>query len=297
MIDNQLKGAGLGFRRELLPELHQASANSLSSIDFFEIAPENWLYAGGRYKKQLRAFTERFAFATHGLSLSIGSTEALDVELLKNIKCFLDAHNIALYTEHLSWCSDDGHLYDLLPIPCTEEAVHWVADRIRRAQDILERKIGFENASYYFSPPGAEMKEEAFISAVVEEADCMLHLDVNNIYVNSNNFGFDPLEYMKSLPLSKVCYMHVAGHYVEDDGIIVDTHGADVIDPVWSLLETSYDLLDTAMPKGFSAQMMPTCLERDFNFPEVPVLVSEVERIHRIQKVHDQMAEQKSVSC
>lgn len=279
-MENRLKGAGLGFRRELIPELQNTN---LENIDFFEIAPENWLHAGGRYAKQLREFTEQKPFATHGLSLSIGSTEELDVELLRNIKRFLDEHDISLYTEHLSWCSDDGHLYDLLPIPCTSDAVQWVSSRIKQAQDILERQIAFENASYYFSPPGAEMKEEAFISAVVNEADCLLHLDVNNIYVNSQNFGFDALDYMRALPLDKVCYMHVAGHYVEDDGIIVDTHGADVIDPVWTLLHSAYAYLQDVLPPDFSAAELPTCLERDFNFPAISELLVEVDKIRAIQ--------------
>ena len=276
----QLKGAGLGFRRELLPALEN---ESLDAIDFFEIAPENWLNAGGRFDKQLRAYTEQKPFSTHGLSLSIGSTEELDTDLLRNIKRFLDDHQISLYTEHFSWCSDDGHLYDLLPIPCTYDAVKWVSSRIRQAQDILDRQIGFENASYYFSPPGAEMKEEEFISAVVEESGCLLHLDVNNIYVNSQNFGFDPIQYMKALPLDKVCYMHVAGHFVEHDGIIVDTHGADVIDPVWQLLHSAYAELSQTLPNGFSADAMPTCLERDFNFPGFDVLEKEVLKIKEIQ--------------
>ncbi len=280
----KLAGAGLGFRRELMPQLKKAE---LQAVDFFELAPENWLHAGGRYEKDLRMFTERFAFAAHGLSLSIGSTEELDVELLKNTKRFLDQHGISLYTEHLSWCSDDGHLYDLLPIPCTEEAVHWVSDRIRKAQDILERQMGFENASYYFSPPGSEMKEEEFISAVVAESGCLLHLDVNNIFVNSRNFGFDAVEYMKSLPLDKVCYLHVAGHYVEKDGLIVDTHGADVIDPVWDLLHIAYDLLEQP------AHCYPTLLERDFNFPPLDDLIKEVGTIRSIQKKYQSRRSQR----
>lgn len=287
----QLSGAGLGFRRELLLALEQVS---LENIDFFEIAPENWLHAGGRFDKQLRKFTEQKPFATHGLSLSIGSTEELDTQLLKKIKHFLDDHGISLYTEHLSWCSDDGHLYDLLPIPCTSDAVSWVSSRIRQAQDILDRQIGFENASYYFSPPGAEMKEEEFISAVVEESGCLLHLDVNNIYVNSQNFGFDPIQYMKALPLDKVCYMHVAGHYVEDDGIIVDTHGADVIDPVWQLLNSAYSELGRVMPGGFDAASMPTCLERDFNFPSFEDLEKEVLQIKEIQSRYSKSVVEKT---
>lgn len=290
-MDTRLRGAGLGFRRELVAELQSAN---LDGIDFFEIAPENWLQAGGRFKRQLRSFTERKPFTTHGLSLSIGATEELDIELLKNIKQFLIEHDISLYTEHLSWCSDDGHLYDLLPIPCTEDAVKWVSARIRKAQDILDRQIGFENASYYFSPPGAEMKEEEFISAVVEESGCMLHLDVNNIYVNSQNFGFDPLAYMRALPLDKVCYLHVAGHFVEEDGIIVDTHGADVIDPVWQLLHAAYSELTAVMPAGFSAQDLPTCLERDFNFPGFDALQQEVNQIKTIQSQYRSNAREKT---
>lgn len=279
-MTKELFGAGLGLRREIIKDLKQAN---LENIDFFEIAPENWMHLGGIYKKNLREFTERFPFACHGLSLSIGSTEDLDTELLKSVRDFLKEHQISLYTEHLSWCSDDGHLYDLLPIPCTREAVRWVADRIKRAQDILGMQIGMENASYYLAPPGAEMKEEEFICEVVKEADCLLHLDVNNIYVNSNNFNFDALEYLKALPLERTCYIHVAGHYVEDDGIIVDTHGADVIDPVWDLLDKAYQHLSDSKGLALNASAIPSCLERDFNFPALAQLFSEVEQIRTLQ--------------
>ena len=274
-MNKKATGTGLGFRRELLPEL---CGGDLSGIDFFEIAPENWAGLGGRYGRDLRAFTERVPFVAHGLSLSIGSSDALDTGLLKQTKAFMAEHGIGLYTEHLSWCSFEGHLYDLLPIPCTSEAVHWVADRIRQAQDILGMRIGMENASYYFAPPGAEMKEEEFISAIVREADCLLHLDVNNVYVNSRNFGFDPVAYLQALPLDKVCYLHMAGHYVEPDGFLIDTHGAEIIDPVWDLLDVAYGLL------GERAADLPTCLERDFNFPPLAELLAEMERIRGRQE-------------
>jgi hypothetical protein len=263
-------GCGLGFRRELLDELKQGVP---SSIDFFELAPENWLGLGGRSAKDLRHFTERHAFACHGLSLDIGGPSPLDEALLRRIKAFMREHGISLYTEHLSWCGDDGHLYDLLPIPFTAAAVKWVAQRIRRAQDILEMRIGIENASYYVAPPGAELDETAFIRAVIEEADCLLHLDVNNIYVNSRNFGFDPMVFMDALPLERTCYLHMAGHYVEPDGLLVDTHGADVIDPVWALLDAAYARVGR----------LPTCLERDFNIPPLGELVGEVGRIAAAQ--------------
>ncbi|WP_019673646.1 HvfB family MNIO-type RiPP peptide maturase [Psychrobacter lutiphocae] len=283
----QLGGAGLGFRRELLAEMGKAD---LSDIDFFEISPENWLNSngqmGGQYHKQLRSFTEQHPFVCHGLSLSIGSTAPLDTALLKNIKAFMQTHDIGLYTEHLSWCSDtSGHLYDLLPIPCTEEAVYWVADRIKQAQDILGQQIGFENASYYFSPPtngvSCDMSDAEFISAVANEADCLLHLDVNNIYVNSQNFGFDAHDYLRQLPLERTCYLHVAGHHTEEDGLIVDTHGASVIDPVWALLSDAYALIK--QKTGRPASALPTCLERDFNFPSMDDLIDEVSYIRQLQ--------------
>lgn len=266
-----ISGAGLGFRRELIPAL---KAGVPDAIRFFEIAPENWLGMGGRSAKDLRAFTERHPFVCHGLSLSLGGPAPLDETLLRRIKAFMREHGIQLYTEHLSWCGDDGQLYDLLPIPFTEEAVRWTAERVRRAQDILGMRIGLENASYYVAPPGAEMNEIEFIRSVIEEADCLLHLDVNNIYVNSLNHGFDPAAFLRCLPLERTCYIHVAGHYVEPDGLVVDTHGAPVIDPVWALLEDAYSICGP----------QPTCLERDFNIPALETLTAEVGVIARIQR-------------
>ncbi|MEY2633273.1 MAG: hypothetical protein RIR00_1927 [Pseudomonadota bacterium] len=263
--------AGLGFRRELIPQL---LAGVPPAIEFFEIAPENWADLGGRSARQLRAFSERYPFVCHGLSLSLGGSLPLDMDLLQRIRRFMREHGSPLYTEHLSWCSDDGQLYDLLPLPCTHEAVRWVAGRIRQVQDVLGQRIGIENASYYVAPPGAEMDEAAFIRAVVEEADCLLHLDVNNIYVNSRNFGFDPLAFLQALPLERSCYVHVAGHYVADDGLIIDTHGADVIDPVWALLSAAYA----------RTGRLPTCLERDFHIPDLAQLNLEVETIARLQQ-------------
>jgi uncharacterized protein len=262
-------GAGLGLRRDLMNELESAAPRR---VDFMEVAPENWIGVGGRMGRQFRAFTERFPFVCHGLSLSIGSPAPLDEALLTDIRAFLDEHGIHLYTEHLSYCSDDGHLYDLLPIPFTEEAVHYVAGRVRRAQDILGRRIALENASYYASI-GAEMSELEFINAVLTEADCDLLLDVNNVYVNSVNHAYDPAAFLEGLPGERIVYAHVAGHYNEADDLIVDTHGADVIDPVWSLLEAAY--------RRFG--VFPTLLERDFNFPPVEALLREVDTIRRLQ--------------
>ncbi len=262
-------GAGLGFRRALLPELRDSGA---AGIDFFELAPENWIHAGGSLARDLRHFTERQPFVAHGLSLSLGGPAPLDENLLLEIRAFLDAHGIRAYTEHLSYCSDDGHLYDLMPIPFTEEAVRWVAGRIRRAQEILERPIAVENVSYY-AAPGARMSEIDFVRAVLDEADCGLLLDVNNIYVNAINHRYDAREFLRALPAARVCYFHVAGHYVEAPDLRVDTHGADICGEVWSLLDEAYALFGP----------VPTLLERDFNFPPLPALLREVADIRNRQ--------------
>jgi len=266
-------GAGLGLRRALTgPLLSRPDA----AVDFFEVAPENWIGVGGRLGQTLRAFTERHAFVCHGLSLSLGGPAPLDETLLARIRRFMDAHGIAAYSEHLSWCADDGHLYDLLPLAFTEEAVHHVAARIRQSQDILGRRIAVENSSYY-AMPDAGMGELEFVRAVLDEADCNLLLDVNNVYVNSINHRYDAAAFIDALPHARIAWIHVAGHYNEAPDLIVDTHGAPVIDPVWALLEHAYARFGS----------VPTLVERDFNFPPIDELLAEVERIRELQARHD----------
>ena len=267
--DFPVHGAGLGLRRTLLGPL---ADHNPAEVDFYEVAPENWIGVGGRFGKAFRAFTEQHTLVTHGLSLSLGGPSPLDEAFLQRIKRFLAEHDVRCYTEHLSYCSDDGHLYDLMPIPFTEDAVHYVAERIRRTQDILEQRIAIENVSYY-AAPGKEMEEIDFINAVLEEADCGLLLDVNNIHVNSINHGYDAEAFLKALPGDRIFYVHVAGHYQEAEDLIVDTHGADVIDPVWALLETAYEHFG----------VLPTLLERDFNIPPLQELLGEVRQIAGLQ--------------
>lgn len=265
-----VKGAGLGFRRgQLMTELEE---NLPASIDFMEVAPENWIPMGKSLTKRLKAFTERVPFVTHGLSLSIGGPTPLDTDFVKEVGVFMKEHDIRCYSEHLSYCSDDGHLYDLLPIPFTEEAVHYVADRIRTVQDILEQKIAMENVSFY-AMTSTDLTEIEFINAVIEEADCNLHIDVNNIYVNSVNHQYNAEEFLKQLPGERIVYAHIAGHYDEAPDLIVDTHGADIIEPVWDLLDLAYQEFG----------VFPTLVERDFNIPPLEVLVEEVERVKEYQ--------------
>ena len=262
--------AGLGLRRDLMDEF---LALEDGAIDFFEVAPENWIGLGGRWKTRFDELAERLPITTHGLSLSLGGPGPLDRELVRNIRVFLDTYGIDIYSEHLSYCSDHAQLYDLAPIPFTEAAVHHVAGRIREVQDLLERQLIIENVSYY-AAPGQQMAEVDFVRAVLEEADCLMLLDVNNVYVNSVNHGYAPLDYMDALPAERVAYYHVAGHYNEAEDLIVDTHGADVIDPVWELLAEAC--------RRFGP--LPTLLERDFNFPPMGQLLSEVERIRQCQR-------------
>ncbi len=265
-------GVGIGLRRSLLSALREQRP---PQVDFLEVAPENWIGVGGRLGKQFRWFTERYPFVCHGLSLSLGAPAPLDTEFLVRLKRFLDEHGIRYYTEHLSYCGDDGHLYDLMPIPFTDESVRYVAERIRRTQDILERRIAVENVSYY-AAPGKEMDEIDFVRAVLDEADCDLLLDVNNIYVNAVNHGYDAAGFLDALPAERVVYFHVAGHYVEAEDLRVDTHGADVCDPVWDLLDRAYARFGS----------VPTLLERDFNIPPLSELMNEVEQIHTLQNRH-----------
>jgi uncharacterized protein (UPF0276 family) len=266
---NLVHGAGLGLRRSFLAEIVE---NPPDNVGFYEVAPENWMTIGGRYGKQFRAMTERFDFIAHGLSLSIGSTDPLDETFIGNLKNFMREHGMKFYSEHLSYCSKDGHLYDLMPIPFTEEAVHHVAQRIKRVQDILEQKIAIENVSYY-AAVGQEMSEIDFFNAVVAEADCDVLIDINNIYVNSVNHRYDAEAFLKAMPAERVAYAHIAGHYVEAEDFLVDTHGATVIDPVWQLLDKAYQLYG----------VFPTLLERDFNIPALSELIQEVQTIRNIQ--------------
>ncbi|MCP4056745.1 MULTISPECIES: DUF692 domain-containing protein [Pseudoalteromonas] len=260
---------GLGLRREMLDEL---LAHTPKQIDFMEVAPENWLKLGGRFKKQFKTLTDANNFVCHGLSLSIGSPEPLDIEFVKSLKTFFDQHNIKLFSEHLSYCSGKGHMYDLMPIPFTEDAIAHVVPRIKQVQDILERQIAIENVSYY-AAPGQQLSELEFTNTILEQADCKLLLDVNNIYVNSINHGYNAEAFILGLPSKRIAYGHVAGHYNEADDLIVDTHGADVIGPVWDLLDKAYQ----------AHGVFPTLLERDFNIPSINTLTKELDIIHDLQ--------------
>ena len=262
-------GTGLGLRRSFL----ELIANNFSNgVDFLEVAPENWIDIGGRPGHYFRALTEKIPFVCHGLSLNLGGTAPLDIKFLESVKKFINTHNIKVYSEHLSYCADEGHLYDLMPIPFTEEGIKHVSSRIKQAQDIIGRRIAIENVSYY-AAPFKEINEIDFINTILNEADCNLLIDINNIYVNSINHQYNAEDFMKSLPKERIAYAHIAGHYNEAADLLVDTHSSDVIDPVWALLKKSYEYFG----------VFPTLLERDFNIPKFNKLLEELDKIRIMQ--------------
>ncbi|MGH8120347.1 MAG: HvfB family MNIO-type RiPP peptide maturase [Gammaproteobacteria bacterium] len=270
--NHTVQGAGLGLRRVHFDSL---ADHIPSAIGFMEVAPENWIDVGGKSGRQFRAIAERVPLVAHGLSLNIGGPAPLDETFLHRIRQFLDTYNVRVYSDHLSYCTDDAHLYDLMPIPFTEDAVHYVAERIRRTQDIIGRRMAIENVSYY-AAPGKEMEEIDFINAILTEADCLLHLDINNIYVNSVNHNFDAEAFLRALPGERIAYAHIAGHNRVSDHLIIDTHGADVIDPVWHLLDVAYAEFG----------VFPTLLERDFDIPSLEEMLKEVDIIRGYQQKH-----------
>jgi len=262
---------GIGFRKDFAEEFLRGNP---VKADFIEVAPENWMGVGGYWKKVFKEATDRYPLYTHGLSLSVGSPDPLDMNFLTNIKQFLKETEARIYSEHLSFSKcDNAHLYDLLPIPFTGEAVRHVAKRIRQVQEFLERKIAVEIVSYY-TPVAAEMKEIEFVNAILEEAGCELLLDVNNIYVNAFNHQYNAREFIDQLPPDKVSYIHMAGHEKVEEDLIIDTHGQDIIDPV-------YKLFDYTMRK--IGRNVPVLLERDFNIPELKELQNEIDQLNHIK--------------
>ena len=300
-----LQGAGLGYRRDLAEGFLALPADN--AIQFIEVAPENWVKMGGLARYQFDQAAERFPLAVHGLSLSLGGQAPLDRELLTNIKRLMNQYQSTFFSEHLSYCESEGHLYDLLPMPFTEEAVKHVASRIRDVQDFLGGRISLENTSYYLHSPTSTMNEVEFLNAIASEADCGIHLDVNNIYVNGVNHGLlDPYVFLDQVDMKRVNYIHIAGHDEQHNAaepvinsgesfnkvkgeyrylpeLLIDTHGETVKGDVWDLLEYAYQRLP---------QIPPTLLERDFNFPPFVELYAEVEHIARLQQKYANKAEE-----
>lgn len=265
----KVKHTGIGFRKDFAEELLNSDVLKPS---FIELAPENWIGMGGYWKKILDKASERFPITAHGLSLSIGSPEDLDLTFIHEVKKFIKQYDIKIYSEHLSYSKcDNAHLYDLLPIPFREDSVKHIVNRIKTVQDILEIPLVLENVSYY-TPIGAEMKESEFISEIIKGSSCSMLLDVNNVYVNAFNHNYDAKQFISELPLDRVAYIHMAGHEKISDDLIIDTHGQAIIDPVYELFDHTVGLLNP----------IPVLLERDFNIPEMEELQGELNRMDSI---------------
>lgn len=262
---------GLGYRKDFAREFLESD---VLKPDFIEVAPENWINVGGFWKKEFKRALEKYPLYTHGLSLSIGAPDPLDKSFLADVKNFLDETGAQNYSEHLSYsqCSN-AHLYDLLPIPFTQDAIDHVSTRVQEVQDVLQRPLTLEIVSYY-TPLAPEMTELEFVQGILKKSGCQLLLDVNNIYVNSFNHGYDPKAFIDGLDLSKVSYIHMAGHQQVAPDLIIDTHGQAIIDPV-------YDLFEYAMQK--MKRDVPVLLERDFNIPELEELQGEIDRLKNIK--------------
>ena len=269
-IKNELPvlGIGLGFRRELEVETLEAK----DQIDWLEIVPENYMDIGGSARRRLDCALQQFPIVTHGVNLSIGSSDDLNKEYLSSLKSLLDFIDAPWFSDHLCFTSVQGkYIHDLLPLPQNVEAINHVVERIKIVQDFIERPFLLENISYYMEMPNCEISEAQFLSEVIERADCGILLDVNNVYVNSINLNFDPYKYIDSLPLDRVVQMHIAGHG-HGDQCIIDTHGAEVIEPV-------FDLLEHVLKKTTVNAVM---LERDQNFPPFEDILGEVSEIRQI---------------
>jgi hypothetical protein len=264
---------GIGLRRDIAEEILHSK---LLAPDFLEFAPENWMGIGGYWNRIRRQAVDTYPITCHGLSLSLGSSEELDRGFLKDLKTFLDENRVRIYSEHLSYTkSRNAHLYDLLPIPFRRDAIDHVVDRIRQVQDFLERPLAIENVSYY-TPVAAEMREADFVGEILEQADCRLLLDVNNVYVNAFNHSYDAREFIRSLPLERVAYIHMAGHRQVEPDLIIDTHGQPIIDPVYELFEWTIQQMDP----------VPVLLERDYNFEDLEQIQSELMQLRSIIQRH-----------
>jgi uncharacterized protein (UPF0276 family) len=268
-----LEGMGLGLRSPIAEQLFRAPPLALS---WLEIHPENYVARGGHYETLLREARARFPLLTHGLTMGFGSLRPFARSQLADLRALLSELRVPWHSDHLCFAEVDGvYAHDLLPLPFSEEAIEVAVRRIREAQDALGVPIAIEHISYYMRPTGSTMSELEHLNEVLERADAKLLLDVNNVYVNAMNHGFDPYAFIAALPLARVVQLHVAGHYLRPDGQRIDTHAEPVCEEVFALFE--YTMQKLARP-------LPVLLERDDNFPDFSELAAELDRLDAIYR-------------
>jgi hypothetical protein len=262
----------LGFGLGLRVQHYEALMSPQPAVEWLEVLSENFMVEGGRPLQKLAAFRERYPLVMHGVSLSIGSTDPLNMDYLRRLKDLAHAVEPAWVSDHLCWTGVDGaQLHDLMPLPFTEEGLRHVSERVQRVQDFLGRRLVLENVSSYAEFGCAEMPEWTFLAELARHADCLILLDVNNVYVSSRNHGFDPHEYLRNIPVDRVQQFHLAGHS-DEDALVIDTHDAPVVSAVWALYETA-------------AQRFPgvsTLIERDASIPPLEVLLAELEQARQL---------------
>ena len=272
----QLSGFGLGLR----PAHYEAILSEPQPIDWLEVITENYLVPGGKPLDYLDRIRERFPVVMHGVSLSIGSTDPIDTQYLKDVRALAARVEPHWISDHLCWTGIEGkNLHDLLPLPYTEEALAYVVARVGQVQDTLGRRILLENVSSYLAFKDSELSEWEFLKEVAQRADCDILLDINNIYVSSINHGFDAKEYLRAMPKSRVRQFHLAGHS-DRGGHLIDTHDHPVIQPVWDLYAQALGLFGE----------VPTMIERDDNIPELPELLAELDMARDIAARHSRQA-------
>lgn len=262
----------LGFGLGLRTTHYQAILSERPNIDWFEILSENYMVAGGKPLHYLERIRAHYPLVMHGVSLSIGSTDPLNKNYLRDLKVLAERVEPRWISDHLCWTGvQRKNMHDLLPLPYTEEALKHVVERIGQVQDFLGRRILIENVSSYLTYVDSALSEWEFLRAVAEAADCLLLIDINNIYVSAQNHQFDPVEYINALPAERVQQFHLAGHS-KNGGMIIDTHDAPVIDPVWTLYGHAV--------RRFGR--VSTMIERDDNIPELPELIEELNHARAI---------------
>jgi uncharacterized protein (UPF0276 family) len=269
-------GIGIGLRQAIADALFAThAAHDLPELAFLEIHPENYVERGGRFSAMLARARERWPLLTHGLSLGFGAVEPAEPGYVRTLKAFLDRLDVPWHSEHLCFSSADGvMLHDLMPLPLRRDTVDTVVARIVELRDSLARPIAIENISYYAHPGPRELSEVEFLLEVLERSDAKLLLDVNNVFVNSRNHHFDPYLFLDQMPRERVVQIHVAGHSVRSDGMIIDTHGEAVRDDVYALLEHALRRIGP----------VPVLLERDQGFPDFSELAGEVRRLDTIYR-------------
>lgn len=266
-----LGGVGLGLRWDFLEEVVEGEE---LPVDFFEVSPENYMRRGGYYPAQLEKLGERYRLITHGLTLSIGADEEPDVRYLRELRGEIERTKSPFHSDHLCFSSlGPRSLHELLPLQQSKHNALRVAERARRMSDVLGVPFALENITYYVHPGRAELSELDFLNAVLEQSDAGLLLDVNNVYVNSLNHGTDPWAFITGLDLSRVVEIHVAGHTRQASGLVLDTHGAPIADPVFSLLERTLRKI---------GRPVPVLLERDNDVPPLPELLREVNAVRTV---------------